>query len=898
MKITKNISNNLDFYNENITGTLFKNYHKEYLNLEQIAYYKIVKNYNSYIYKYPFSKFNFYRTNKKTLNNFLKYEPITRDYFRFIEIFSKFNIKILQNTISTILTHYLDIIEYLQLQDIDNSKLYHININKDDTYSFDLSKSEYNFYNIFKSLFPLNISNIKLKSIYDLININIPKSDFMYYQRFDYIINISETEEYYNDINILIGFITILKNLNKLGNAILYLGAINSKTTADIYVYAKKVFGFVNLYSPEINNAGTPYGTYLILKDYKGCNQLSDFYKLIKDLKSEIPDYTKQFTINDDELRKYYYLDYTANKKQLVKKLNITKPKSVNVKYIQGFLELKETSSEYNDIRLFNNNKYSNYLNYVKQLHNLMATKSLTQLAKEQSLPTKEQIIASILYCRKWGIEYFPYYDKQFNKIEMNEEILNEMYGLLQPLKLTYKTPATFKKIDFTKKNLAEITGVIKHTQKTKKLRASLRSAKSGRLGIDAKSKIKTNNNKKQTMVLDLDLLLRNVDTIEDVIFEVNKRNYGADETELLTKLEDTNLRMHQIMLAIDSRRDFSITDRKLQLAKYYKGNVAFRYFKHTGRKGRQDAAMYIRDKLKNNNVTQAWLKMYEILSDCDIIDPKLEQFNSFHLCEAPGSFIDATNNFIQTKTKIRKFNWNAQSLNVRNAMINDQLGIVKRNRNRWDWGVDNTGDITNLDNLRYYALKYGSQTQKLHLVTSDCGIPMGKPGYYHIAFSSLLAMMYILSEGGSLVYKVLTPIQSPLIWNLIYLCYEYFDELHFFKPVQNAQSREFYIVGKGYKRTPELVKLLELLFKYVEKYDPKADIFNNSYPAPFVSQTVKFMDELGEVFIKAIEKQLYYTDNLDDLSPKFRKMANDYLYEKIEDWLTIYKPKPAKTNL
>jgi hypothetical protein len=104
MKITKNISNKIDFYNENISGLLFKNYHKEYINLEQTAYHKIVRNYNSYIYKYPFSKFNFHRTNNKTLNNFLKYEIITRDYFRFVEIFSKFNITISQNTIISILT--------------------------------------------------------------------------------------------------------------------------------------------------------------------------------------------------------------------------------------------------------------------------------------------------------------------------------------------------------------------------------------------------------------------------------------------------------------------------------------------------------------------------------------------------------------------------------------------------------------------------------------------------------------------------------------------------------------------------------------------------------------------------------------------------------------------------
>lgn len=888
------ISNNIVLDNNLILPDYYEKYYDKQHKLEEQIYYKNIPKYNSYIYKYIFSKEVYHRKTKQIFNKtFLKYNSILRDFFRYNELFNKYNIKLNSNSEINIFTTYFDFIEYLFYLNIDftkNINVVSLNIN-DSNYK----NLKYNYKQIFKTIINLNIIEPKTNNIFDYLDLDIKKSDLYYYKKFDFDEKLYAVESYFNDINILVGFILGLKSLNKNGDMILYIGAINTLTVADIYVLASKYFKECHITDTEISNKTKPYSIYYVFKGYKGLNNdiNNQLTKLISQLKTKFPNYVAKFTINNDNIRQYKYLEYNSQNK-LILKPNITKPKNANFKYINGFLT-NTTEKDYIKILEFNSTNYLNRITELNKIYSLMNTKTLTQLEKEQPLPTKEQIITSILYCRKWGIEYFPYYDKQFNKIEMNEEILNEMYGLLQPLKLTYKTPATFKKIEFTKKNLSEITGVIKHTQKTKKLRSLLRSNTRG-LSVNAKSKIKTS--KKQTKVLDLDLLLRNVETIEDVVFEVNKRNYGADEAELLDKLEDTNLRMHQIMLSIDSRRDFSIQDRRKQLEKYYKGNVAFRYFKHAGRKGRQDAAMYIRDKIKNNNVTQAWLKMYEIISDCNIINPKLEQFNSFHLCEAPGSFIDATNNFIQTKTNIRNFNWHAQSLNVRNAMINDQLGIVKRNRNRWDWGDDNTGDITNLENIRYYALKYGSQTQKLHLVTSDCGIPMGQPGYYHIAFSSLLAMMYILSEGGSLVYKVLTPIQSPLIWNLIYLCYEYFDELIFFKPVQNAQSREFYVVGKGYKRTPELVKLLELLFKYVEKYDNKADIFSNSYPAPFVSQTVKFMDELGEVFIKAIEKQLYYTDNLDDLTPKFKKMANDYLYEKIEDWLTIYKPKPAKNNL
>jgi hypothetical protein len=889
------ISKNINLNNNLILPDYFQKYYEKLNKLEEYIYYKDIPKYNLYIYKYIFSKEVFHRSVKKIVDKpFLKYNAITRDFFKYNEIFNKYDIKINSNTKISIFTTYFDIIEYLFYLDIDFNT--NINVLLLSITDSNFKNFKYNYKQIFKTLINLNILEPKINSIYDYLKLDLIKTDFYYYKKFDFDNKLYAVESYFNDINILIGFILGLKSLNKNGDMILYVGAINTITIADIYVLASKCFNEYYITDTEISNKLKPYSIYYIFKGFKGLTEIinNQLTKLVKQLQTKFPNYVAKFTINNDNIRKYKYLEYDNKKKIL--KANITKSKNTSIEYINGFLN-NTNEKDYKDILDFNSNNYLVRLSELNKIYSLIESKTFAQLTKEQQLPTKEQIIASILYCRKWGIEYFPYYDKQFNKIEMNEEILNEMYGLLQPLKLVYKTPATFKRIEFTKKNLSEITGIIKHTLKTKKLRSSLRSKTRG-IDTDAKNKIKTNNRGKQTMVLDLDLLLRNVDTLEDVVFEVNKRNYGADETELANKLENTNLRMHQIMLAIDSRRDFSIIDRRKQLEKYYKGNVAFRYFKHSGRKGKQDAAMYIRDKLKNNNITQAWLKMYEILSDCSIINPRLTQLNSFHLCEAPGSFIDATNNFIHTKTDIKRFNWYAQSLNVKNAMINDQLGIVKRNRNRWDWGANNTGDITNLENIRYYALKYGSQKQKLHLVTSDCGIPMGKPGYYHIAFSSLLTMMYILSESGSLVYKVLTPIQSPLIWNLIYLCYEYFEELIFFKPVQNAQSREFYIVGKGYNKTPELVKLLELLFKYVEKYDEKADIFSNKYPTPFVSQTKKFMDNLGEVFIKAIEKQLYYTDNLDDLSPKFRKMANDYLYEKIEDWISIYNPLAIKNNL
>ena len=80
------------------------------------------------------------------------------------------------------------------------------------------------------------------------------------------------------------------------------------------------------------------------------------------------------------------------------------------------------------------------------------------------------------------------------------------------------------------------------------------------------------------------------------------------------------------------------------------------------------------------------------------------------------------------------------------------------------------------------------------------------------------IAILYLLPERKTFIYKVLMPFDNPLLMNLIYICYQNFKELIFFKPVQNFHSQEIYIIGKGYLGTTEKV-MERLLFLYICSY-------------------------------------------------------------------------------
>ena len=362
--------------------------------------------------------------------------------------------------------------------------------------------------------------------------------------------------------------------------------------------------------------------------------------------------------------------------------------------------------------------------------------------------------------------------------------------------------------------------------------------------------------------------------------------------------IHESNNSLIQVGRLMDVRKDFTksnpneLYDTLKEKLRFYKGPNKIKHIRNV-----EALHLTLSKRLNDFNISQAWIKMYEIITDCNLIPTNRKGvFKSFHICEAPGTFISCINNYIHTKTSYDAFEWKAQSLHPRLAKIQDDYDFIKKYPNHWDFGVDNTGDITNIENIKHYAKM--AKDINVNLMTSDCGLPWGDPKYYQVAYASYVSLLYSLPKNGTMLYKILSPIDIPLIWNLIYMTYKNFKEMYFFKPVQNSQSREFYIIGKGYLGIEQTIldKLLDLIPKFEKsgvgsKFNKEEyDLFNDTYPEEFVIQVQDICERLASNYVNSIERIIYYVDNSDELGKEYQKHIESYMKEKNEDWIRKYK--------
>lgn len=289
-----------------------------------------------------------------------------------------------------------------------------------------------------------------------------------------------------------------------------------------------------------------------------------------------------------------------------------------------------------------------------------------------------------------------------------------------------------------------------------------------------------------------------------------------------------------------------------------------------------------------NDFVSQAWLKLFEIYTTIDIIPKNQDTYKTFHFCELPGSFVYATKYYIENKTNIKNWIWNAQSLNPyqkrkddERVAFGDDGNILKKYFTHYDFGPHKTGDINNPDNLEYYKNKYGDND----FVTADCGLPLNQKDLsYQLTYSMYISVFSTLKKGGSCIIKRHVPVSDNQEITLLYIAYNSFDKLIMFKPSVNQQSQEYYLICIDFKGIDS--KIMDILIKIHKNYENNGLVDINNISEKFLVQLYKYTDLLLDNQNKFIKNKIYFADNFNKITKDDWQIIKEVSNRKIIEWM------------
>lgn len=227
----------------------------------------------------------------------------------------------------------------------------------------------------------------------------------------------------------------------------------------------------------------------------------------------------------------------------------------------------------------------------------------------------------------------------------------------------------------------------------------------------------------------------------------------------------------------------------------------------------------HIADKFGGQNVTKAWLKMYEMLTHTPVGSHLLQfgnQMNGFFNAELPGGFIYAVNHFLRTNNKA--FDWVISSYFPKNTQGKDFLkddfqlitkypknslvGEINTNRGRF-WS---DGDLTNAKMPGILATLAKSRLSSINLYTADGGFDVqGRENQQEELSLPLIrgeieCGLRSLSPGGVMIIKIFT-FFTPQMWTLLIFLMRTFDSYDIFKPQTSGPlNSESYFIGIGYR--------------------------------------------------------------------------------------------------
>jgi hypothetical protein len=298
--------------------------------------------------------------------------------------------------------------------------------------------------------------------------------------------------------------------------------------------------------------------------------------------------------------------------------------------------------------------------------------------------------------------------------------------------------------------------------------------------------------------------------------------------------------------------------------------------------------SIYLQKRFKVNPVpSNAFTKLWEIYYQFNLV-PNKKTIKMFHLAEAPGQFIKATEYYISKKCpRNEKYLWKANSLNPFNkkvtdrfgtALFRDDYGLIKKHRQNWIWGEDDTGDITSSDNVRWYReyIHKWAEKDKVDVVTGDGGLEItaSTTDLQRLDYAQFLLAAATNSIGGSCIIKTFTPFlgskpetrkASGFFVGLTFLYSLLYRNVYLTKPyTSRPTSGEYYVVGKGFVGLSD--NALDKLLKILDNFTENQTFFNKGdIPDRFIMQTVKFIEQMADLNIRSIERQMFFVSCSND---------------------------------
>jgi 23S rRNA U2552 (ribose-2'-O)-methylase RlmE/FtsJ len=192
---------------------------------------------------------------------------------------------------------------------------------------------------------------------------------------------------------------------------------------------------------------------------------------------------------------------------------------------------------------------------------------------------------------------------------------------------------------------------------------------------------------------------------------------------------------------------------------------------------------------INGNYVSRAWLKLYEILDKFGLPGKKV---NAFHICEAPGNFVNAAI-YYTSKNNIQ-YDWHAQSLRSKNNkdIFGDSYGFIKKTHNKWDYGEDSTGNIAKHNNFAYYREKYNN----IDVLIGDCGAVWSAKSNINLGLFQLIYALTLPRIGGMCILKTHAGNMDKTFIYLLTMMTKNYKEVHIAKSYINFWSSEIYIIG------------------------------------------------------------------------------------------------------